>query len=91
MGYRYASHEATVDAGRDLLEAAVVLGAHLDAPADEADDERIARALSAFMDARQCYLASLSARYGVTCDSGPPSAHSHHTLRDLVRRAGPMA
>jgi hypothetical protein len=91
MGYRYASHEPTVDAGRDLLEAAVVLGAHLDAPADEADDDRIARALSAFMDARECYLASLSARCGVTCDSGPPSAHSHHTLRDLVRRAGPMA
>jgi hypothetical protein len=91
MGHRYASHEATVDAGRDLLEAAIALGAHLDAPADEADDETIARALSVFMDARECYLASLSARYGVTCDSGPPSAHSHHTLRDLVRRAGPMA
>jgi hypothetical protein len=89
MGHRNTSREATIDAGRDLLEAAVVLGAHLDA--DEVDDETIARALSVFMDARECYLASLSAQYGVTCDSGPPSAHSHHTLRDLVRRAGSSA
>jgi hypothetical protein len=88
MGYRNQGREATINAGRDLLEAAIVLGGHLDAPADEADDETMALALSAFMDARECYLASLSARYGVTCDSGPPSAHSHQTVWDLVRRAG---
>jgi hypothetical protein len=91
MGHRNTSREATIDAGRDLLEAAIVLGAHLDAPADEVDDETIARALSTFMDARESYLASLSARYGVTRDSGPPSAHSHQTVWDLVRRAGPAA
>jgi hypothetical protein len=43
------------------------------------------------MDARECYLASLSARYGVACDTGPPSAHSQHTVLDLVRRVGPSA
>jgi hypothetical protein len=91
MGYRDPTHEATIDAGRDLLEAAILLGAHLDAPADEVDDETTVRVLSAFMDARECYLASLSARYGVTCDSGPPSAHSHQTVCDLVRRAVPGA
>jgi hypothetical protein len=91
MGYRDPTREATIDAGRDLLEAAILLGAHLDAPADEVDDETTARVLSAFMDARECYLASLSAQYGVTCDSGPPSAHSHQTVSDLVRRAVPGA
>ena len=75
MGYRDPISEATIDAGRDLLDAAE----------DDVDDEAVTRALSAFMDARECYLASLSARYGVTSDSGPPSAHSHHTLHDLVR------
>jgi hypothetical protein len=48
-----------------------VLGAHLDAPEDDVDDEMIARALCAFMDARECYLASLGAQYGVMRDSGP--------------------
>jgi hypothetical protein len=88
MGYRDPFREATTDAGRDLLEAAIVLGGHLDAAEDDVDDETIARALSTFMDARECYLASLSARYGVASDSGPPSAHSHHTVLDLVRRVG---
>jgi hypothetical protein len=84
MGYC----DATVDARRDLLEAAVVLGAHLDASEGDVDDEMIVRALSAFMDARECYLASLRARYGVTRDSGPPSTHTHHSVRDVVRRFG---
>jgi len=88
MGYRDPLREAAVDASRNLLEAAVVLGAHLDAPDDDVDDEMIARALCAFMDARECYLASLGARYGVTRDSGPPSTHSYHSVRDLVRRFG---
>jgi hypothetical protein len=68
MGYRDPIRDATVDARRDLLEAAVVLGAHLDAPEGHVDDEMTARALSAFMDAREYYLASLGARYGVTRD-----------------------
>jgi hypothetical protein len=88
MGYRDALCDATVDARRDLLEAAVVLGAHLDASEGDVDDEMIVRALSAFMDARECYLASLGARYGVTRDSGPPSTHTHHSVRDVVRRFG---
>jgi hypothetical protein len=85
MGYRDPISEATIDAGRDLLDAAIVLGDHLDAAEDDVDDEAVARALSAFMDARECYLASMSARYGITSDGGPPSAHSHHTVYDLVR------
>jgi hypothetical protein len=88
MGYRDPIHEATVDARHDLLEAALMLGAHLDAPAGDLDDETILRALSAFMEARECYLASLGARYGLARDSGPPSAHTHHSVRDLVRRFG---
>jgi hypothetical protein len=88
MGYRDAIRDATVDARRDLLQAAIVLGAHLDAPEGDVDDEMIVRALSAFMDARECYLASLGARYGITRDSGPPSTHSHHSVRELVRRFG---
>ena len=84
MGYR----DATVDARRDLLEAAVVLGAHLDAPEGDVDDEMIVRALSAFMDARECYLASLGAQHGVIRDSGPPSTHTQHSVRELVRRFG---
>jgi hypothetical protein len=88
MGYGDPIREATIDARRGLLEAAVVLGAHLDAPEGDVDDEMIVRALSAFRDARECYLASLGARYGVTRDSGPPSTHSHHSVRDLVRRFG---
>ena len=85
MGYRDPISDATIDAGRDLLDAAIELGDHLDATEDDVDDEAVARALSAFMDARESYLASMSARYGVTSDSGPPSAHSHNTLYDLVR------
>ena len=91
MGYRDPFREAATDAGLDLLEAALVLGVHLDAPEGDVDDETIVRALSAFMDARECYLASLSARYGMACDSGPPPAHSHHTVLDLVRSVGPSA
>jgi hypothetical protein len=48
----------------------------------------ILRALSAFVDARECYLASLGAQYGITYDSGPPATHSHHSVRELVRRFG---
>jgi hypothetical protein len=88
MGYRDPIRDATADARRELLEAAVVLGAHLDAPEGDVDDEMIVRALSAFMEARECYLASLGARYGVTRDSGPPSTHSQHSVRELVRRFG---
>jgi hypothetical protein len=88
MGYSDPFRAATTDACRDLLDAAIVLGGHLDATERDVDDETIARALSAFMDARECYLASLSARYGMACDSGPPPAHSHHTVLDLVRRIG---
>jgi hypothetical protein len=88
MGYRDPIREVTVDARRDLLEAALALGAHLDAPEGDADDEMILRALSAFMDARECYLASLGARYGLSRDSGPPSTHTHHSVRELVRRFG---
>jgi hypothetical protein len=91
MGYRDPIREVTVDARRDLLEAALLLGAHLDAPAGEVDDEMILRALSAFMDARECYLASLGAQYGVARDSGPPSTHSQRSVRDLVRRFGQSA
>ena len=80
--------DASVDARRDLLEAAVVLGAHLDAPEGDVDDEMIVRALSAFMDARERYLASLGAQHGVTRDSGPPSTHTQHSVRELVRRFG---
>jgi hypothetical protein len=88
MGYRNAVRDATADARRDVLEAALLLGAHLDAPAGTVADETIVRALSAFMDARECYLAALGAQYGVTRDSGPPSTHSYHSVRDLVRRFG---
>jgi hypothetical protein len=88
MGYRDAIRDATVDARRELLEAALVLGARLDAPEGDVDDEAIVRALSTFMDARECYLASLGARYGISRDSGPPSTHSHHSVRELVRRFG---
>jgi hypothetical protein len=48
----------------------------------------IVRALSAFMDARQCYLASLEARYDITLDSGPPSTHSRHSVLEVARRLG---
>jgi hypothetical protein len=88
MGYRDPLRDAAVDASRDLLEAAVVLGAHLDAPDRDVDDEVIARALCAFMDARECYLASLGAQCRVSRDSGPASTHSYHSVRDLVRRFG---
>jgi hypothetical protein len=91
MGYADPFRDATVDAGRDLLEAAMVLGDHLDAVDEDVDDEMFARAVSAFMDARECYLGSLNARYGVARDSGPPSAHSYQTVHDLVRRAAPSA
>jgi hypothetical protein len=88
MGYRHPILEPGADARRDLLAAAVVLGAHLDAPEGEVDDELLVRALRAFMDARQCYLASLGARQGITLDSGSPSTHSRHSVRELVRRLG---
>jgi hypothetical protein len=88
MGYRPPILEVVADARRDLLAAALVLGAHLDAPEGEVDDEMLVRALCAFMDARASYLASLGARYGVTLDSGPPSTHSRHSVRELVRRFG---
>jgi hypothetical protein len=91
MGYRDPIREADPNARRDLLAAAVVLGAHLDAPEGEVDDELLVRALCAFMDARECYLASLSARYGITPDSGPPSTHSRRSVLELVRRLGPTA
>jgi hypothetical protein len=88
MGYRPPILEPRADARRDLLAAALVLGAHLDAPEGEVDDEMLVGALCAFMDARACYLASLGARYGITLDSGPPSTHSRHSVLELVRRFG---
>jgi hypothetical protein len=91
MGYRDAVRDAAADARRDVLEAALVLGVHLDAPEGDVDDETIVRALSAFMDARARYLAALGAQYGVNRDSGPPSTHSRHSVRELVRRFGPSA
>jgi hypothetical protein len=84
MGYR----ETAADARRELLDAAVVLGAHLDAPEGHVDDEMIVRALSAFMDARQCYLASLEARYDITLDGVPPSTNSRHSVLEVARRLG---
>jgi hypothetical protein len=91
MGYDDPTRAAGPDARRDLLDAAVVLGAHLDAPEGGVDDEMLVRALCAFMDARTCYLASLGARYGITLDSGPPSRHAGHRVLELVRRFGPTA
>jgi hypothetical protein len=91
MGYRDPTREAGPDARRDLLAAAIVLGAHLDAPEGEVDDEMLVRALCAFMDARTCYLAWLGARYGIALDSGPPSTHARDRVRELVRRFGSTA
>jgi hypothetical protein len=88
MGCRDPIRETDPDARADLLAAAVVLGAHLDAPEGEVDNEILVGALCAFMDARACYLASLGARYGIALDSGPPSTHARHSVRELVRRFG---
>jgi len=88
MGYRDPTRETARDARRDLLDAAVVLGAHLDAPEGDVDDEIIVRALSAFMDARERYLASLGARCAIALDSGPPPTHSHHSVLEVARRFG---
>ena len=88
MGYRRPILEPGADARRDLLAAAVVLGAHLDTTESEVDDETLVGALSAFMDAHECYLASLGARHGITLHTGPPSTHSRHRVRELVRRFG---
>jgi hypothetical protein len=84
MGYR----DAAVDARRDLLEAAARAGRSPRHPEGKVDDEVIVRALSAFMNAHECYPASLDGSHGLTCGSGPPSTHSHHTVRELVRRFG---
>ena len=91
MGYRNPIREAGPDAKRGLVAAAVGLGSHLDAPEGEVDDEMLVRALSAFMDARACYLASLGARFGITPDGGPPSTHARHRVLETVRRFGPTA
>jgi hypothetical protein len=88
MGYCHPILEPAADVTGDLLAAALVLGAHLDAPEGEIDDELLVRALSAFMDARACYLASLGAGYAIALDSGPPSTHSRHSVLELVRRFG---
>jgi hypothetical protein len=88
MRYRDPTRETAGDARRDLLDAAVVLGAHVDAPEGDVDDEIIVRALPAFMDARERYLASLGARYGITLDSGPRPTHAHHSVLDVARRFG---
>jgi hypothetical protein len=47
MGYRDPIRETAADARRELLDAAVVFGARLDAPEGHVDDEMIVRALSA--------------------------------------------
>jgi hypothetical protein len=88
MGYCHPILEPAADVRGDLLAAALVLGAHLDAPEGEVDDELLVRALSAFMDARACYLASLGAGYAIALDSGPPPTHSRHSVLELVRRFG---
>jgi hypothetical protein len=88
MRYRDPTRETAGDARRDLLDAAVVLGAHVYAPEGDVDDEIIVRALPAFMDARERYLASLGARYGITLDSGPRPTHAHHSVLDVARRFG---
>jgi hypothetical protein len=88
MGHRDSILDPCADARRGLLAAAVVLGAHLDAPEGEIDDELLVRALCVFMDAHACYLASLDARHAITPDSGPPSTHSRHSVLELVRRFG---
>jgi hypothetical protein len=87
MRYRDPTRETAGDARRDLLDAAVVLGAHV-APEGDVDDEIIVRALSAFMDARERYLASLGARYGITLDSGPRPTHSRRNVLEVARRFG---
>ena len=71
MRYRDPTRETAGDTRRDLLDAAVVPGAHVDGPKGVVDDEIIVRALSAFMDARQCYLASLEARTTPRSIAGP--------------------
>jgi hypothetical protein len=88
MGYRDPIRDASAEARRDLLDAAIVLGAHLDAPEGEVDDEMLVRALSVFMDARAGYLASLAARYGIGSDTGPPSTHPRHGAPESMRRFG---
>ena len=88
MRYRDPTRETAGDARRDLLDAAVVLGAHVDAPEGDVGDEIIVRALSAIMDARERYLASLGARYGITLDSGPRPTHAHHSVLEVARRFG---
>jgi hypothetical protein len=80
--------EPGADASCDLLAAALALGDHLEALEGERDDEMLARALCAFMDARACYLASLDARHGTVLESAPPSTHTRHSVRELVRRFG---
>ena len=84
MGYPRDSRRRSARAARRRG----LLGAHLDAPEGRVDDEMIVRALSAFMDPRQCYLASLEARYDITLDSGPPSTHSRHSVLEVARRLG---
>jgi hypothetical protein len=86
MGYRDPIRETAADARRELLDAAVVLGAHLDAPEGHVNDEMIVRALSAFMDARQCCLASLEARYDITLDGGPVHALAPQRARGRTPR-----
>jgi hypothetical protein len=88
MGYRHPIPEPGADPRGDLVAAALVLGAQLDASEGEVDDEMLVRALCAFMDARARYLASLGTRYGIALDSGPPSTHSRRSVRELVRRFG---
>jgi hypothetical protein len=78
MGYDDPIREGGPIARRDLLDAAVVLGAHLDAPEGVVDDEMLVRALGAFMEARASYVAWLGARYGIAPGSGPPSTHAGH-------------
>jgi hypothetical protein len=88
MGYCDPVREPGADAGRDLLAAAVALGDHLDVLEGELDDETLARALSTFMEARACYLASLDAGHGIVPESAPPSTHTRHSVREVVRQFG---
>jgi hypothetical protein len=81
-GVATLSARPVTTAGATCSRRRVVLGA----PEGDIDDETIIRARSAVMDACQCYLASLGARYGITLDSGSPSTHSGHSVLEIARR-----
>jgi hypothetical protein len=74
--------EPGADARRDLLAAALALGAHLDAHESEVNDEMLVRPLCAFMDARACCWLT-SAHFQLALTSGV-SANSVCFERELL-------